>query len=64
MASFYKYGDVNMSKIRSNLDATDITVSLNYAYTFSLFTIKRKASRYDNPESKAGKVMKKIVENL
>ena len=63
-ASFYKYGDVNMTKIRSNLDATDITVSLNYAYTFSLFSIKRKASKYDDPQRKAGKVMKKIVENL
>lgn len=41
-ASFYKYGDVNPTKLRSNLDRTDITVSLNYAYTFSLFAIKRK----------------------
>lgn len=44
-ASFYKYGDVNPSKIRSNLDRTDITVSLNYAYTFSLFAIKNKEER-------------------
>ena len=64
-ASMYKYGDVNITKVRSNLDRTDLTVSLNYAYTFSLFTIKRKdKTRYDNPETKAGKVMKKIVENL
>ena len=41
-ASFYKYGDVNPTKMRSGLDRTDITVSLNYAYTFSLFAIKRK----------------------
>ena len=41
-ASFYKYGDVNPTKLYSNLDRTDITVSLNYAYTFSLFAIKRK----------------------
>ena len=41
-ASFYKYGDVNPTKLRSNLDRTDITISLNYAYTFSLFAIKRK----------------------
>ena len=63
-ASMYKYGDVNITKVRSNLDRTDLTVSLNYAYTFSLFTIKRKASKYDDPQTKAGKVMKKIVENL
>lgn len=44
-ASFYKYGDVNPSKTRSTLDRTDITVSLNYAYTFSLFSIKRKDSK-------------------
>ena len=44
-ASFYKYGDVNPSKLRSSLDRTDITVSLNYAYTFSLFAIKNKENR-------------------
>jgi len=44
-ASFYKYGDVNPTKVRSNLDRTDITVSLNYAYTFSLFAIKKKEDR-------------------
>lgn len=41
-ASFNKYGDVNISHTRSNLDCTDITCSLNYAYTFSLLEIKRK----------------------
>ncbi len=44
-ASFYKYGDVNPSKTHSSLDRTDITVSLNYAYTFSLFAIKNKEDR-------------------
>jgi GTPase SAR1 family protein len=44
-ASFYKYGDVNPTKLRSHLDRTDITVSLNYAYTFSLFAIKNKENR-------------------
>ena len=44
-ASFYKYGDVNPTKLRSTLDRTDITVSLNYAYTFSLFAIKNKEER-------------------
>lgn len=41
-ASFYKYGDVNITKTRSNLDCTDVTLSLNYAYTFSLFEIHSK----------------------
>ena len=40
-ASFNKYGDVNITKRRSSLDATDITASLNYNYTFSLLEIKR-----------------------
>lgn len=40
--SFSKYGDVNITSTRSNLDCTDITCSLNYAYTFSLLEIKRK----------------------
>lgn len=44
-ASFYKYGDVNPSKTTSSLDRTDITVSLNYAYTFSLFAIKNREDR-------------------
>ena len=42
-ASFNKYGDVNISQTRSKLDCTDISCSLNYAYTFSLLEIKRKA---------------------
>lgn len=42
-ASFNKYGDVNITNTRSNLDCLDITCSLNYAYTFSLFEIKSKA---------------------
>ena len=40
-ASFNKYGDVNITNTRSGLDCTDITCSLNYAYTFSLLQIKR-----------------------
>ena len=50
-ASFYKYGDVNPSKLRSSLDRTDITVSLNYAYTFSLFAIKSKAHKAAEKEA-------------
>lgn len=41
-AGFNKYGDVNITKRRSGLDATDISASLNYNYTFSLLEIKRK----------------------
>ncbi len=41
-AQFSKYGDVNIDKTRSSLDATDIRLSLNYVYTFSLLEIKNK----------------------
>lgn len=44
-AAFSKYGDVNITKTRSTLDCTDITLSLNYAYTFTLLDIKRKANK-------------------
>ena len=44
-AAFNKYGDVNITKTRSGLDCTDITVNLNYTYTFSLLTIKRKEKK-------------------
>ena len=47
-AGLYKYGDVNVTKTRSSLDATDLTVSFSYTYTFSLFQIKRKAKNDDN----------------
>ncbi len=42
-AGVSKYGDVNVVKRRSSLDQTDVTVSLNYTYTFSLYELKRKA---------------------
>lgn len=57
-ASMYKYGDVNPSKVTSNLDCTDITVSLNYAYTFSLLHIKKKEDRKINKS----KFVKKVTE--
>lgn len=41
-ASFSKYGDVNITKTHSSLDATDTRVSLNYLYTFTLLNIKRR----------------------
>lgn len=44
-ASFNKYGDVNITKARSSLDCTDISVSLNYTYTFTLLSIKNKANK-------------------
>lgn len=47
-AGFCKYGDVNISNTRSTLDATDINVSLNYTYTFTLLEIKRKAEKNRN----------------
>lgn len=44
-ASFNKYGDVNITQTRSGLDCTDISVSLNYTYTFTLLPIKNKANK-------------------
>lgn len=41
-AQFSKYGDVNIEKTHSSLDATDIRLSLNYVYTFSILEIKNK----------------------
>ena len=55
---------MNITKVRSNLDRTDITVSLNYAYTFSLFAIKRKGAKTDAPETKTQRAIRKIIENL
>jgi hypothetical protein len=43
-----KYGDVNLSKRHSGLDATDITASLNYAYTFSLIELKSKSHKQED----------------
>ena len=43
-ANINKYGDVNITEVRGSLDCTDITVSLNYAYTFTLLAIKRKGT--------------------
>lgn len=47
-ASMNKYGDVNLSKRHSGLDATDITASLNYAYTFSLIELKSKSHKQED----------------
>ena len=50
--SFNKFGDVNITKTRSNLDMTDISLSLSYAYTFSLLTIKSKKHKQQDAERK------------
>ncbi len=42
-ASVSKYGDVNMQDSETSYNATDIRVSLNYLYTFTLLELKRKA---------------------
>ena len=47
MAGVNKYGDVNVVKRRSSLDQTDVNISLNYTYTFSLYEMKRKAEKKD-----------------
>ncbi len=49
-AGVNKYGDVNITKTRSSLDATDITASFTYTYTFSIFEMK-------NPKGGANKKM-------
>lgn len=49
-ASFSKFGDVNMTTTRSNLDDTNITASLNYVYTFNLWTIKSKKHKKEDQE--------------
>ena len=41
-AGFSKYGDVNIRQTRSNLDCTDINITFNYVYTFSLISILKK----------------------
>lgn len=40
--SFNKYGDVNLSRLRSDLGNIDFSASLNYTYTFEWKAIKRK----------------------
>ena len=44
-AGMNKYGDVNVTKRTSGLDDTEISVGLNYTYTFSLLAIKRLAEK-------------------
>lgn len=63
-AAFNKYGDVNITKLRSNLDVTEISASLNYAYTFSLLHIKSKKHRQQEAEQAAKDAMKAAEERL
>ena len=56
-AGFNKYGDVNITKTRSNLDQLDITASLNYVYTFTLLSIKSKANRQKEKNEQQAKKM-------
>lgn len=57
-ASFNKFGDVNITKTRSNLDDTDISVGFSYAYTFSIVAIQSRAHRAEAKKKKAAKVDK------
>ncbi len=42
-AGFNKYNDINISTDRTSMGTTEISLSLNYNYTFSLLQLKRKA---------------------
>lgn len=42
--SFNKYGDVNLSRLRSDLGNIDFSASLNYTYTFEWKAITRKGN--------------------
>ena len=44
-AGINKYGDINIVNSRSSFDQTDLYVSLNYVYTFSLMEMKNKAEK-------------------
>lgn len=63
-ASFNKYGDVNITKVRSKLDITDISISLNYNYTFSLLTIKSKKHKQEDAKLRQEQEEQKIKEAL
>ncbi len=42
-ASVSKYNDINLQQAETSYNGTDIRVSLNYLYTFTLLELKRKA---------------------
>lgn len=62
--SFNKFGDVNLTKTRSNLNMKDISLSLNYAYTFTLLTIKSKKHKQEEAERRAKEVQAKMDKAL
>lgn len=51
-AGVNKYGDVNIVRRRSSLDQTDVNLSLNYIYTFSLLELKKKGTNSQGDNSK------------
>ena len=51
-AGVNKYGDVNIVRRRSSLDQTDVNISLNYIYTFSLLELKKKGNSSQGDNSK------------
>jgi hypothetical protein len=51
-AGVNKYGDVNIVRRRSSLDQTDVNISLNYIYTFSLLELKKKGTSSQGDNSK------------
>ena len=44
-AGMNKYGDVNVTRRTSGLDDTELSIGLNYTYTFSLLAIRRLAEK-------------------
>lgn len=44
-AAIYREGNVTVDKPTGHLDETDITLSLNYVYTFELFRVKSRAKK-------------------
>lgn len=67
-ANYNKYGDVNITKTHGSLDITDISCSLNYAYTFPLLHIKSKKHRMEErqhkEEAEQARIQKALNENL
>ena len=49
-ASFNRYTDSNISDDRSSRGTTEVSISLNYNYTFPLLSIKRKSKKGNNPQ--------------
>lgn len=63
-AAFSRYGDVNVNKTRGEIDMTDISCSLNYAYTFTLLQIKSKAHKLEDEKKRQEEENRKIEKAL